>query len=130
MRNFSKLNSSLKSANTLKALLKNVLSYNLMTASARFLMYWLSLMRYSTLKSSSFMQTCQVSVLGMSEKFVKPPKNFPNVARKILFWPSRGSGGMFPQKILKIMYPRLAKIAYHGISAVKIKCHLTILHFL
>ena len=33
---------------------------------------------------------------------------------------------MLPQKILKIMYPRLAKIAFHGISAVKIKCHLTI----
>ena len=48
--NFSKLNSLLKSANTLKALLKNVLLYNLMAASARFLMYWLSLMGYSTLK--------------------------------------------------------------------------------
>ena len=55
MRNFSKLNGLLKSANTLKALLKNVLLYYLMTASARFLKYWLSLMRYSTLKSSSFM---------------------------------------------------------------------------
>ena len=32
---------------------------------------------------------------------------------------------MLPQKILKIMYPRLAKIAFCGISAVKIKCHLT-----
>ena len=50
MRNFSKLNALLKSANTLKALLKNVLLYNLMTALARFLKYWLSLMRYSTLK--------------------------------------------------------------------------------
>ena len=47
MRNFSKLNSLLKSANTLKALPKNVLLYNLMTASARFLKYWLRLMRYS-----------------------------------------------------------------------------------
>ena len=58
MRNFSKLNSLLKSANTLKALLKNVLLYNLMTSSTRFLKNWLSLMRYSTLKSSSFM-SCQ-----------------------------------------------------------------------
>ena len=33
---------------------------------------------------------------------------------------------MLPQNILKIMYPRLAKIAFHGISAVKIKCHLTV----
>ena len=49
------LNSLLESANTLKALLKNVLWNNLMTGSARFLKYWLSLMRYSTLKSSSFM---------------------------------------------------------------------------
>ena len=49
MRNFSKLNSLLKSANTLKALPKNVLLYDLMTASGRFLKYWLSLMRYSTL---------------------------------------------------------------------------------
>ena len=55
MKNFSKLNSLLKSANILKAFLKNVLLYNLMTASERFLKYWLSLMRYSTLKSSSFM---------------------------------------------------------------------------
>ena len=39
MRNFSKLNGLLKSANTLKALLKNVLLYNLMTASTRFLKY-------------------------------------------------------------------------------------------
>ena len=55
MRKFSKLNSLLKSASALKALLKNVLLYNLMTSSARFLKYWLSLMRYSTLKSSLFM---------------------------------------------------------------------------
>ena len=53
------LNSLLKSANTLKALLENVLLYNLMTASERFLKYLLSLMRYSTLKSSSFM-FCQI----------------------------------------------------------------------
>ena len=39
MRNFLKLNSLLKSVNTLKALLKNVLLYYLMTASARFLKY-------------------------------------------------------------------------------------------
>ena len=26
---------------------------------------------------------------------------------------------MLPQKILKIMYPRLAKIVFHGVSAVK-----------
>ena len=50
MRNFSKLKSLLKSVNDLKALLKNVLLYNLMTASAKFLKYWLTLMRYSTLK--------------------------------------------------------------------------------
>ena len=36
MRNFSKLNSILKSANTLKTLLKNVLLCYVMTASARF----------------------------------------------------------------------------------------------
>ena len=48
MRNFSKLNSLLKSANTLKALLKDVLLYKLMTASARLLNY--CLMRHSTLK--------------------------------------------------------------------------------
>ena len=63
------------------------------------------------------------TVKGMSEKFVEPPKNFPSVARKILFWPSRG---MLSQKILKIMYPRLDKTAFHGVSAVEIKCHLTI----
>ena len=57
MRKFSKLNTlqKLKSANTLKALLKNVLLYNLRTASARFLKHWLNLMRYSTFKISSFM---------------------------------------------------------------------------
>ena len=30
-----------------------------------------------------------------------------------------------PQEMLKMMYLRLAEIAFHGISAVKIKCHLT-----
>ena len=35
-------------------------------------------------------------------------------------------GACSPRKIIKLMYPRLAKIAFHGISAVKIKCHLTI----
>ena len=37
-----------------------------------------------------------------------------------------GLGAWPPRKILKIMYPNLAKIAFHGIVAVKIKCHLTI----
>ena len=37
-----------------------------------------------------------------------------------------GLGDAPSEKTLKIMYPRLAKIAFHGISAVKIKCHLTI----
>ena len=72
-------------------------------------------------------QTCQVSMLRMSEKFVDPPKNVSSVARKIFwgaFWGVWGHAP--PEKILKIMYPRLAKIAFHGISAVKIKCHLTI----
>ena len=82
--------------------------------------------RNTTLKIGSLQQTFQVSMLRMSEKFVESPKNFPSVASKILFWPSRGFRGHAPQKILKIMYPRLAKIAFHGISAVKIKCHLTI----
>ena len=31
-----------------------------------------------------------------------------------------------PQEMLKMMYLRLAEIAFHGISAVKIKCHLTL----
>ena len=60
----------------------------------------------------------------MSEKFVEPQKNFPRVARKA-FLPLRGSGGMLPEKILNIMCLRLAKIAFYGISVVKIKCHLT-----
>ena len=34
---------------------KNVLLHDLMTAFAKFLKHWLSLIRYSTLKSSSFM---------------------------------------------------------------------------
>ena len=55
MGTFSKWNTLLKSANTLEALLKNVLLYNLMTAFARFQKYWLSFMRYSALKSTSFM---------------------------------------------------------------------------
>ena len=44
-----------------------------------------------------------------------------------MFLPFRGSGGMLPQKILKIMCLRLDKVAFHCIFAVKIKCHLTIL---
>ena len=55
MTNFAKLNTLLKSANVLETLQKNVLLCDLMTAFARFLKYWLSLIRYSTLKSSLFM---------------------------------------------------------------------------
>ena len=55
MTNFSKLNTLLNSANILETLLKNVLWCELMSAFARFPKYWLSLIRYSTLKSSSFM---------------------------------------------------------------------------
>ena len=39
----------------LETLLKNVLLCDLMTAFARFSKYWLNLIRYSTLKSSSYM---------------------------------------------------------------------------
>ena len=55
MTNFSKLNTLLNSANILETLLKNVLWCELMSAFARFPKYWLSLIRYSTLKSSPFM---------------------------------------------------------------------------
>ena len=55
MTNCSKLDTLLNSANILETLLKNVLLCDLMTAFARFPKYWLSLIRYSTLKSSSFM---------------------------------------------------------------------------
>ena len=57
-------------------------------------------------------QTCQVSMLRMSEKFVDPSKHFPSVVRKILFLAFKGVWGMLPQKILKIMHPRLAKIDF------------------
>ena len=62
----------------------------------------------------------------MSEKFVDPPNNVSSAGRKNFFGPSRGSGGKLLPKILKMMYLGLAEIAFHGISAVKIKCHLTI----
>ena len=65
-------------------------------------------------KCPSDIQTCQVSILRMSEKFVDPPNNVSSITRNIV-WAFKG-----------IMYPRLAEIAFHGISAVKIKCHLTI----
>ena len=55
MTNCSKLDTLLNSANILETLLKNVLLCDLMTAFARFPKYWLSLITYSTLKSSSFM---------------------------------------------------------------------------
>ena len=42
-------------SNVLETLLKNVLLCDLMTAFARFPKYWLSLIRYSTSKSFSFM---------------------------------------------------------------------------
>ena len=44
------------------------------------------------------LQTCQVSMLKMSEKFVEPSKNVSSVARKIFGGLLRGSGGMLPQK--------------------------------
>ena len=65
-------------------------------------------------------------MLRMSEKFVDPPKNVSSVGRKIFGGLLGGLGACSPEKNLKIMYPRLAKVAFHGISAVKIKCHLTI----
>ena len=46
-------------------------------------------------------QTCQVSMLRMSEKFVEPSKNVSSVARKIFGGLLRGSGGMLPQKNLE-----------------------------
>ena len=49
-------------------------------------------------------------------------KSFPTrvAARtEILFWPSRGSGGMLPHKIFKIKDPRLAKNAFPENSASK-----------
>ena len=66
-------------------------------------------------------QTCQVSVLRMREKFVEPQKTFPRVVRKVFICLLGGLG----QKILKIKCLQLAKIAFHGISTVNIKCHLT-----
>ena len=44
------------------------------------------------------LQTCQVSMLRMSEKFVDPPENVSSVGRKFFGGPSRGSGGMLPRK--------------------------------
>ena len=52
------LNTILSSANILETLLKIFLLCDLMTAFAMFKKYWLSLVRYSTLKSPSFM-LCQ-----------------------------------------------------------------------
>ena len=49
------------------------------------------------------------------------PKKFSESrsGKEILFWPSRGSGGMLPQKIFKIKDPRLAKNAFLENSAWK-----------
>ena len=49
------------------------------------------------------------------------PKKFsePQSGKEILFWPSRGSGGMLPPKIFKIKDPRLTKIAFPENSAWK-----------
>ena len=55
MTNVSKLNTLSNSANILETLLKNVLLCDLITAFGKFSKYLLSLIRYSTLKSSSFM---------------------------------------------------------------------------
>ena len=64
-------------------------------------------------KCSSDSQTCEVSILRIL-KFVEPPKQcFKRDKENLL-------------GLLKIMYPSLAEIAFHGISAVEIKCHLTI----
>ena len=49
------LNNLLSLPNMLEALLKNFLLCDLMTVFARFPKYWLNLLRYSTLKSPSFM---------------------------------------------------------------------------
>ena len=56
-------------------------------------------------------QPCQASMLRMSEKFVEPPQKYFKRCEENFVGPT---------KILKIMYPRLAKIAFHGISAVKL----------
>ena len=47
------------------------------------------------------------------------PKKFsePHSGKEILFWPSRGSGGMLSWKIFKIKDPRLAKNAFPENSA-------------
>ena len=69
-------------------------------------------------------------MLRMSEKFVEHQKKIPSVARTVVFGLLGGLvwGHALPerQNILKIMHPRLAKFAFHDISAVKIKFHLTI----
>ena len=66
----------------------------------------------SVMAETKKMQTCQASMLRMSEKFVEPSKNVSSVARKILGGLLRGSGAYSPRKILKIMYPRLAKLHF------------------
>ena len=58
MRKFEKFNTLLSSANILETLVKIFLLCGLMTAFAMLQKYWLSLVRYSTLKSPSFM-LCQ-----------------------------------------------------------------------
>ena len=52
---------------------------------------------------------------------VPDPRKFskPRSSKEILFWPSRGSGGMLLPKIFKIKDPRLAKNAFPKNSAWK-----------
>ena len=49
------------------------------------------------------------------------PKKFsePLIGKESFFWPSMGSGGMFPWKIFKIKDLRLAKNAFPENSAWK-----------
>ena len=49
-------------------------------------------------KCPSDIQTCQVSFLRMSEQFVDPLKQCFKCNKRKFFGPSRGSGGMLPQK--------------------------------
>ena len=53
-----------------------------------------------------------------------PPKKFPSVARRFIILSYRESVSMLSQITLKIMFPRMPNIIFHGISAGKIKCHL------
>ena len=55
MKNFSKLNTSLNSANTLETLQHSHEIIQQQHYLAKFPKYWVTLIRYSILKSSSFM---------------------------------------------------------------------------